>query len=523
MRSPGLVSENLSGEQSKVHSLFSFKALFKLSLISAVTLMFLYAIWALYLAGESLFAVMTMGILIGLIVVFGSKRFYTARFVFPAVVTMSVFVIFPLIYTCYVGFTNYSGSNLLNFKRVTDIHLQQVIIDKSAEMEFALVQENDTYRFYIEQADNKLLSDPVRLDGSQKSVTLNHTASAPVALLATRDLIKLRAQLKELDVITPDGTTLSVSGLKTVAPMRQKYRQIDNETLKDNITGQVLVADHSTGFYKTAEGEQVAPGWRVNIGWNNFKRVLFSEGIRAPMLEIFIWTISFAALSVITTFSIGILLASILQWQHLRFRGLYRLLLILPYAVPGFISILVFRGLFNQNFGEINMILEYVFGIRPEWFTNPILAKAMTLLVNTWLGYPYMMLLAMGYLQSVPEDHAKAAALEGASPIRCFFSITLPQILPPFLPMLISSFAFNFNNVVLILLLTRGLPDIPGTLVPAGATDLLGSFTYRISFMDSGQNFGLAGAIASMIFIIVGLMAYANFVALRRAVDEKGR
>lgn len=523
MRSPGLVSENYSGEQSKVHSLFSFKALFKLSLISAVTLMFLYSIWALYLAGESLFAVMVMGILIGLIVVFGSKRFYTARFVFPAVVTMSVFVIFPLLYTCYVGFTNYSGSNLLNFTRVTDIHLQQVIIDKSAEMEFGLVQEQDSYRLFIKQSEGSLISDPVKLDGTDKSTTLNNTTAEPGTLLSTRDMIKLRNQLKGLTVIMPDNTQLSVSGLKTIAPIRHKYTQIDKDTLKNNLTDEVLIADHTTGFYHTAEGEQVAPGWRVNIGWNNFKRVLFSEGIRGPMLEIFIWTLTFAALSVITTFSIGILLASVLQWQHLRFRSLYRILLILPYAVPGFISILVFRGLFNQNFGEINMILEYVFGIRPEWFTNPILAKIMTLLVNTWLGYPYMMLLAMGYLQSVPEDHAKAAALEGASPIRCFFSITLPQILPPFLPMLISSFAFNFNNVVLILLLTRGLPDIPGTLVPAGATDLLGSFTYRISFMDSGQNFGLAGAIASMIFIIVGIMAYANFVALRRAVDEKGR
>lgn len=102
------------------------------------------------------------------------------------------------------------------------------------------------------------------------------------------------------------------------------------------------------------------------------------------------------------TFSVGVLLAVILQWQHLRFRGLYRILLILPYAVPGFISILVFRGLFNQNFGEIIDDPESVFGIRPEWFTNPIFAKAMTLIVNTWLGYPYMMLLAMGYLQSVP-------------------------------------------------------------------------------------------------------------------------
>jgi maltose/maltodextrin transport system permease protein len=101
--------------------------------------------------------------------------------------------------------------------------------------------------------------------------------------------------------------------------------------------------------------------------------------------------------------------------------------------------------------------------------------------------------------------------------LRVFFTITLPQIIPPFLPLLIASFAFNFNNLVLILLLTRGAPDMPGTVIPAGQTDILGSFTYRIAFMDSGQQFGLSGAITLIIFVIVAGIAYANFAAMRRA------
>lgn len=178
--------------------------------------------------------------------------------------------------------------------------------------------------------------------------------------------------------------------------------------------------------------------------------------------------------------------------------------------------------MFNQNFGEINLILDALFGIRPDWFTNGTLARTMILIVNIWLGYPYMMLLAMGFLQSVPEDHKKAAALEGASPLRVFFTITLPQIVPPFLPLLIASFAFNFNNLVVILLLTRGLPDIPGTVIPAGQTDILASFTYRLAFVDSGQQFGLAGAITLLIFLVVAAISYANFVAMRRAAAKRG-
>jgi maltose/maltodextrin transport system permease protein len=162
------------------------------------------------------------------------------------------------------------------------------------------------------------------------------------------------------------------------------------------------------------------------------------------------------------------------------------------------------------------MLLEALFGVRPDWNTNPFMARMMIVLVNLWLGYPYMMLLAMGFLQSVPEDHKKAAALEGASPVRVFFTITLPQIIPPFLPLLIASFAFNFNNLVLILLLTRGAPDMPGTIIPAGQTDILGSFIYRIGFVDSGQQFGLSGAITFVIFVLVAIIAYGNFVAARR-------
>ena len=152
--------------------------------------------------------------------------------------------------------------------------------------------------------------------------------------------------------------------------------------------------------------------------------------------------------------------------------------------------------------------------------TNGTLARSMLLIVNTWLGYPYMMLLAMGFLQSIPQEQKKAAYLEGAGMIRVFFTITLPQIIPPFLPLLLASFAFNFNNIVLVLLLTRGGPDIPGTIIPAGKTDILGSFTYRIAFMDSGTQFGLAGAITLLIFVLVSIIAYANFVAMRRAARK---
>ncbi len=208
---------------------------------------------------------------------------------------------------------------------------------------------------------------------------------------------------------------------------------------------------------------------------------------------------------------IGLVLASVVQWEALKGRAVYRVLLILPYAVPAFISILIFRGLFNQSFGEINMVLNGLFGLSPAWFSDPLLAKTMVLIVNTWLGFPYMMILCMGLLKAIPDDLYEASAIDGANFIHNFNKITLPMMIKPLTPLLIACFAFNFNNFVMIQLLTQGGPNRIGTSEPAGYTDLLVSYTYRIAFEGTGgQDFGLASAIATLIFLLVGALALLN-------------
>jgi len=515
----------LSGDRPAALPKFSFKPadILRFGIIGLIALGLMYIVWGLYLAGEPLFAAVVMALLIGIVIIFGARRFYTARFVFPAVTAVLIFIALPVLYTSYVGFTNFGARNLLTFDRVTAYHMGQKTVDKATERGFALVRAEGGHQLFLPEGEGGLLSEVFPLDGTPVTLTLQPVAAAPAETVPMKEAVKFRSQLAVVTARLPDGSEIQSSGLRNFAKVTSVYQRQEDGSLVNIADGTKLTPDHEVGFYRNDAGQTVAPGWRVHVGFDNFKRVLFNEGIREPMFQIFLWTVAFATASMILTFSVGILLASILQWEHLRGKAIYRVLLILPYAVPAFISILVFRGLFNQNFGEINLILEMLFGIKPHWGTDPNLARASTLIVNTWLGYPYMMLLGMGYLQAVPAEHYKAAALEGAGPVRTFFSVTLPQILPPFVPLLISNFAFNFNNVVLILLLTRGLPDIPGTQIPAGQTDILGSFTYRISFQDAGQNFGLAGAISTLIFIIVGIIAYANFVALRRAAEARGR
>ncbi len=488
----------------------------RLLMVGVVCGVLLACAFYLYQIAQPMFGAILLALATGFAIIFGANRYYGARFIFPGVAAVLIFIAFPVIYTIYIGFTNYSSFNLLTYDRTVEVLTSRSTVDKSTEQPFAVAREGERYRIWLPQSG--LLSEPVDLSGEITAQLA--PAPAPADLLERRDAIKLRKGLQALTLTTPEGGTIQNAGLRTFASVTPEYTQTGPNELRKS-DGTILTADHSTGFFIDEAGEQVPPGWRVNIGWDNFKRVFQSEGIRQPMVTVFLWTFFFAFASVALTFAVGLTLAVILQWPHLRLKALYRILLILPYAVPAFISILVFKGLFNQNFGEINLILEALFGIRPNWFSDGTLARSMVLIVNTWLGYPYMMLLAMGFLQAVPEDHKKAAALEGASSLRVFFTITLPQIIPPFLPLLIASFAFNFNNLVLIFLLTRGLPDIPGTVIPAGETDILASFTYRLAFDNAGQQFGLAGAITLLIFLVVAAISYANFVAMRRAAEKR--
>ncbi|SDE33463.1 maltose ABC transporter permease MalF [Limimaricola pyoseonensis] len=488
------------------------------TLVGAATLAMLYGAFFLYQITQPLFGAILLALAAGFAVVFGPDRFYGSRFIFPGVAAVLIFIAFPVAYTIWLGFTNYSSFNLLSYERTIEVLTSRGTVNPETEQPFAVARDGDGYRIWLPESE--LLSEPVLLTAEEETVTLAPGA-APAELLSPRDAIALRTGLQSLTLTTPEEVDLRNAGLRTFASVTPDYVRTGEDELTRAADGQVLTANHETGFFETPEGERVPPGWRVAVGFDNFERIFESKGIRGPMVSIFAWTVAFAGLSVLGCFALGLTLAVILQWEHLRFKTAYRILLILPYAVPAFISILVFRGLFNQNFGEINLILEAIFGLRPAWFTDGFLARVMILIVNIWLGYPYMMLLAMGFLQSVPQDHKKAAALEGASSLRVFFTITLPQIIPPFLPLLIAAFAFNFNNLVLILLLTRGGPDIPGTVIPAGETDILASFTYRLAFQDTGQQFGLAGAITLLIFLVVAAISYANYVAMRRAASKR--
>lgn len=510
---------------------------------SLVVLLNGYAIIMMYAGGEIAFALLDL-VLVGTgVYVFLNKTTYAHRYIFPGVAGMVAFIIFPLAYTISIAFTNYSGANLLSLENAMNYHLKKFYKVPGGEFDFTLIDRGEKrFQLVLKQNDKTFVSNPIQLwtNGDlQKSKGLIAKSAINLAPLdgdlpgtpaAIREIVDHKGYLALMSLVLPDGTQLSMTGLRKFEAQKSMFTRLhdgfnlksgihlsDPYILRNNETGELLLPNRETGYFQyiNEDGQFVgvsqAPGFVVGVGWKNFLRVLTDPGIQGPFIQIFIWTVIFSACSVGFTLIIGMVLASLAQWEELKGRGFYRMMLILPYAVPAFISILVFRGLFNQNFGEINMFLS-LFGFeKPEWYTSPMLARSMLLTVNTWLGYPYMMILCLGMLKSIPEDLYEASAMDGAGPLQNFFKITVPLLMKPLTPLLIASFAFNFNNFVLIQLLTNGSPDILGATTPAGTTDLLVSYTYRIAFQGAGgQDYGLAGAIATVIFLIVGALALLN-------------
>jgi ABC-type sugar transport system permease subunit len=158
-------------------------------------------------------------------------------------------------------------------------------------------------------------------------------------------------------------------------------------------------------------------------------------------------------------------------------------------------------------------MIEPIFGWAPPWTTEAFWARAAVLIVNLWLGFPYMMLISSGALQGIPLDLYEAATVDGASGWKRFSKITLPLLLVTVGPLLIASFIFNFNNFGIIYLFIQGGPTIPGAATQAGYTDILISYVYNLAFASGGRGvqYGLASAISLILFIIVGSITLLQY------------
>jgi arabinogalactan oligomer/maltooligosaccharide transport system permease protein len=267
-----------------------------------------------------------------------------------------------------------------------------------------------------------------------------------------------------------------------------------------------------------ADGEKASSiGWRVEVGFENFQQIFSDERLRAPLLKIISWTFIFAGATVLSTFVVGLGIALLFNDDRMKGKKIYRSIMILPYAFPAFLSAYVWRGLFNTRYGFINNVIlgqpSGEAGVNnTPWLEQEGYARLAVLLVNLWLGFPYMFLITTGALQAIPAELTESATIDGASSWQILRLIKMPLLLVSLAPLLISSYAFNFNNFTLIYLLTGGGPNDTSSGYNAGGTDILITFVYKIAFSTgSGRDYGLASAFSILIFIVIGGLSLISF------------
>jgi len=217
----------------------------------------------------------------------------------------------------------------------------------------------------------------------------------------------------------------------------------------------------------------------------------------------FYWTLGFTVVWTVTNVSIGVtsglVLALILNTRALAFRPVYRVLLILPWAMPNYITALIWKGMFHQQFGIINQLFQ-AFGLPAvNWFDRPLTSFLAALTTNAWLSFPFMMVVSLGALQSIPADLYEAARVDGASRWQAFRAITLPSLRPALVPAVILSVVWTFNMFNIIYLVTAG--------DPGGATEILITQAYKFAF--ERYRYGYAAAYSVVIFAI--LLVYGVF------------
>jgi arabinogalactan oligomer / maltooligosaccharide transport system permease protein len=512
--------------------------LLKLLFLGVVNGLTLYAILTLLPLREWTPLAVVIVATIAIDVVYLSKRQIALKFLLPGTIALLVFQVYPVLYTAYIGFTNYGTGNVLDQEQAVG----RIISDSITVPEDAIRYRSTPLQ--NEAGDLALLLDDPDGDlflGTEEGLTLLEEGDVagegagrvvldeyrPITLgeLGDREAeilafsVPIAGEDAEELGVEGEGTAISVQTFNSAAVAVQSLEyDADAGVIRDLEDGTVYTPVNGT--FTAPDGTTLRPGFREFIGFDNYQRVLTSPAIRGPFLRVFVWTFVFAILSVLTTFVLGLALALALNDPRMKLRRSTRSLLIVPYALPSFMTALIWQGLLNTTFGPINRIL----GVEIPWLTSQAFAGALpkfsVILVNLWLGFGYMFLITTGALQAMPEEVKEAARVDGASGWQILRQITLPLLLVAVGPLLIASFAFNFNNFNTVFLLTGGGPPIQGTLTPAGHTDILISFSYRLAFAGGrGQDFGLAAAISTIIFFLVAIFSYIGFK--RTAVLEE--
>jgi arabinogalactan oligomer/maltooligosaccharide transport system permease protein len=489
----------------------------KIGLLATFTAAMVLLMSVLAGRAEWLFLAVVAVLTVAVNAVYLSRRTLPAKYITPGLIFLAIFQVFVIGYTVYIAFTNYSTGHVLekdqavqallsqNQSRVPDSAAYPVtVVESRTELGF-LVTGPDGLA-YVGDAETPLQPVDATFEGDKAVATEGWTS------LTFGQLLEIQDQVFDLKVPVSedpnDGSLRTLDGTYAYQYVSSLEYDAGSDTLTDTATG-TTYSDGGHGAFVAPDGTELLPGWTVNVGLENFQRAFTEDSIRGPLVSVTAWTLTFAFMSMLLTFSLGLAMA--LMFNHPRMRGLriYRVIMVMPYAFPAFLGALVWSGMLSTSFGFVNQIL--LGGATVPWLTDPTLAKCAVLLVNLWLGFPYMFLVTLGALQSIPQEVQEAARTDGASPWQAFRRIKLPLLLVSVAPVLIATFAFNFNNFNVIYLVTGGGPRDTTADIPVGHTDILISLVYKVAFTGQQRDYGLASAFSILIFIVVAVISIISF------------
>ena len=243
------------------------------------------------------------------------------------------------------------------------------------------------------------------------------------------------------------------------------------------------------------------------IGFSNFTNIFTLSSYRDTFVKVFSWTVIWTVLATTLQITLGILTAVVANQKFVKFRRVFGVIFLLPWAVPAFITIMSFSNMFNDTAGAINTQVIPLLNNLPfvdigniAWKTDPFWTKTAIILIQGWLGFPYIYVMVSGILQSISEDLYEAAKMDGANAIQRFRNITLPAIFLVAAPTFVTQYTGNFNNFSMIYLFNEGGPGSLGG--NAGSTDILISWIYKLTTGGSPQ-YSIASALTLIISFVV--------------------
>jgi arabinogalactan oligomer/maltooligosaccharide transport system permease protein len=491
----------------------------KVALLSLMSALAAWSAWVLADHGKWVAFVVLLAATAGILYLYLAPRSWTlpAKFLIPGTVFLLAFQVAPILYTVSVAFTNYSTGHVLSKNDAIDTikvnslepppngkqYTMAPAHDESGNL-VLILRDDATGRFYVgtEEGAKPL---PAGAVTAEKGGPI--TGAKGYTLVEGSELFALDKELSAFTVPTSGDSAVRPQGVDTAVELRPTLRYSERRDAFIRISDGTVYTDNGKGSFVSAAGDELEPGWKTGVGFANFKRIFNDPTIRDPFLRVFVWTFAYATLTVFTTFVFGLFLAITLDKKGMRFQRTYRAILVIPWAIPAFLSILAWQGLLNDEFGVVNR----VFHLSVPWLFDPTWAKVSVLLVSFWLGVPYFFVVSLGALQSIPAELVEAARVDGGGAWQVFRRVTLPLLLIAVSPLLVASFAFNFNNFNNIYLLTGGGPAQENSSI-AGSTDILISYTYKLAIATGkGSDYGLACAVSVIIFFIVATIAAVGF------------